>query len=228
MCHLLPFFPRQLLYLLLPSGLIRTGLHSTPGSEWTLWITSTSTRTNRISTGECTVIHLSSLLTLSSVQTHLSHRCFKGIMHPKMIFYPSVTHEWKEFSPTDKYTTSSNVLQIKQQKISITCLHIAPAVSSKYMGIFWLKTWSMRCRFDTNWTAASSGLLDDTTSSVSDTREKIITLLCFLKLTSAPLTWWHAVRADYDCHLFFFNRSTNSKDIFFFHTDQTRPEPLVF
>lgn len=142
------------------------------------------------------VIRLSSLLTLSSVQTHLAHRCFKGIMHPKMIFYPSVTHEWKELSPMDKYATSSNIIQMKQQKISITCFHTAPAVSSKYTGIFWLKTWSMHRCFDTNWTAASSALLDDTTSSVSDTREKI-------------------------------------PKIFFFHTDQTRPdqsrpEPLVF
>lgn len=49
---LLPLSRRPLLYLLLPSGLIRMALHSTPGSEWTLWITSTLTRTNRTSTGE--------------------------------------------------------------------------------------------------------------------------------------------------------------------------------
>lgn len=47
---------RPLLYLLLPSGLIRMALHSTPGSEWTLWITSTLTRTSRTSTGECTLV----------------------------------------------------------------------------------------------------------------------------------------------------------------------------
>lgn len=93
---------------------------------------------------------------------------------------------------TNTVATSSNVIRIKHQKISITRLYTAPAVSSKHTGVFWLKTWSKRRRFDTNWTVASSGLLDDTTSSVSDTRQKIITRLCFLKLTSAPLTWWHA------------------------------------
>lgn len=139
---------------------------------------------------------------------------------------------------TNTVATSSNVIQIKRQKISITCLYTAPAVSSRHMGVFWLKTWSKRRRFDTNWTAASSGLLDDTTSSVSDTREKIITLLCFLKLTSAALAWWHAVLIFYfdrqwpsrlsrlGLPLVFFNRSTNSKDFFFF--TQTRPEPFVF
>ena len=64
-CHtkcfslLLPFICfRQLRYLLLLSGLIRMASHLTPGSEWIHWIISMLTRTNHISTGECTLPYI--------------------------------------------------------------------------------------------------------------------------------------------------------------------------
>lgn len=78
--HLFVFCPRPLLYLLLPSGLIRTGLHSTPGSGWIPWITSMLTRTNHISTGEWTITYICAFQC-----PQYAPRCLTGVLWVDMM-----------------------------------------------------------------------------------------------------------------------------------------------